>query len=91
MSTPIERKFYTSKVWRNLRAYKLSLQPFCERCPKSLLTIATEVHHIKEVKIYPGLKLDINNLESLCKSCHSSHTAKGNAYKPGKIINKIWG
>lgn len=81
--------FYVSTPWRRLRVYKLILTPFCERCLPDL-EYATEVHHIKEVKINPELRLDIENLESLCKSCHSKHTANKNKWKPGKIINKLW-
>ena len=71
-----------------MRKYKLSINPFCERCEP--LTPATEVHHIKDAKKYPELFYEIDNLESLCKPCHSSHTAKQNKYKPGKILNKLW-
>lgn len=88
MSTLEERKKYTLAPWRKLRAYKLSLNPFCERC--KLQTIAKEVHHIKDAKTYPELFYELTNLESLCKPCHSSHTAKENKPKPGKILNKIW-
>ncbi len=82
--------FYVLRPWRNLRAYKLTINPFCERCPPDLLTIATEVHHIKEVKTHPELSLELDNLESLCKPCHSGHTRSKNKYKPGKILNKLW-
>jgi 5-methylcytosine-specific restriction protein A len=76
-------KFYTLAAWRNLRAYKLQLTPLCERCNE----IATEVHHIKERNSFPELELDISNLESLCKTCHSKHTRKQikREWKPYKI------
>lgn len=32
---------------------------------------ATEVHHIKELKEYPNLALDSDNLVSLCTQCHN--------------------
>ena len=77
-------KFYTSKEWRKLRNYKLSLNPFCQRCK---FEIATEVHHIKDRKDFPLLELDIKNLESLCKPCHSTHTAShtNREFKPYKL------
>ena len=81
--------FYVSVGWRRLRLYKLTQTPFCEWCPK--ITIATEVHHIKEVKTNPELRLDFTNLVSLCKTCHSTHTAGKNKKTFGKIINKLWG
>jgi 5-methylcytosine-specific restriction enzyme A len=64
------QKFYTSTKWRKLRDYKLSINPFCQRCNQ----IATEVHHIIDRKDRSDLELRFNNLESLCKSCHSKHT-----------------
>ena len=79
--------FYVSVAWRRLRLYKLSQTPFCEWC--NCLKVATEVHHDKEVKEFPELRLDFDNLVSVCKSCHSKHTVK-DRWKPGKIINKLW-
>jgi len=80
-------KFYQSKAWRNLRAYKLSLNPLCEN--ENCKNVATEVHHIKERKDFPELQLEINNLQSLCKPCHSTHTAgqmnKKKGWKPYKL------
>ena len=75
-STNGRKKFYTSKAWRSLRRYKLAKEPFCEKCLKRLiLTAATEVHHVEEVQRVPEKALDIDNLQSLCKSCHSEETA----------------
>ena len=33
---------------------------------------ATEVHHIKELREYPELALDEDNLISLCTKCHNA-------------------
>ena len=57
--------------YQKVRAIKLSRDPLCERCLKKGLTVAaTMTHHKKSVKEYPKLRLDINNLESLCNPCH---------------------
>jgi 5-methylcytosine-specific restriction endonuclease McrA len=32
---------------------------------------AEVVHHIKEAKDYPALRLDLSNTMSLCKACHN--------------------
>lgn len=65
------RSFYHSKAWRELRVEKLSISPLCEECIKHCIyTLATEVHHKHEVFYYWSERLDIKNLESLCKSCH---------------------
>jgi 5-methylcytosine-specific restriction enzyme A len=70
------KKFYYSKEWRNLREYKLFLDPFCEECIKDNkhLVPAEDVHHIIEVKDDHKKALDIDNLISLCHSCHSKIT-----------------
>ena len=67
-------KFYALTNWRNLRALKLQMNPICEN--EKCINIATEVHHVKEKNKYPDLALSVDNLQSLCKSCHSSITVK---------------
>lgn len=76
------QEFYQSEDWKNMRTYKLSLMPFCERClnTEKRYVTATEVHHKEEIHKRPDLALDYNNLESLCKSCHSRHTLKENNF-----------
>ena len=67
--------FYRSPSWKALRDYKLSQNPFCERCSKrGDIVSATQVHHLKDIREAPELSLSYNNLESLCSHCHSSHT-----------------
>jgi 5-methylcytosine-specific restriction endonuclease McrA len=79
--------FYTCNAWRKLREYKLSINTICEK--NNCKNIATEVHHIKDRKDYPELELEIENLQSLCKPCHSGHTAKESnkkrEWKPYKL------
>lgn len=54
----------------------LRANPFCSDCTDGKLTTqATEVHH--KVAKRDGGQDEWNNLESLCKSCHSKRTAKG--------------
>jgi 5-methylcytosine-specific restriction protein A len=48
----------------------------CQDClQRQRLTPAKEVHHILTVEIAPHLRLDLDNLRSLCKPCHSAVTA----------------
>ena len=68
--------FYTSPPWRRLRNLKLAEDPLCERCTeRGLIVPAYEVHHVIEIDLRPDLALEYNNLESLCKTCHSRETA----------------
>lgn len=76
-------RFYIWKPWRRKRKDVLKLDNReCQDClkkkPKEYIK-ATHVHHIKEVKKYPELALEIyymfngekkRNLISLCHDCH---------------------
>jgi 5-methylcytosine-specific restriction enzyme A len=71
-----ERQRLYDRKWRRIRAAHLSSQPWCERClVEGIYTPATDVHHLERhegdpEKFYNGI------LESLCKTHHSSETAK---------------
>jgi 5-methylcytosine-specific restriction protein A len=62
--------------WRRLRLAKLSANPFCEIRTHCRGMIATEVHHQLSIRERPDLRLDINNLLSSCKPCHSAITRR---------------
>lgn len=66
-------RFYHSKAWRRLRLVILWTHPICQRCSKEP---ACDVHHVIERERRPDLQLDPDNLEALCKACHSRHTAQ---------------
>jgi 5-methylcytosine-specific restriction protein A len=52
----------------------LRQHPFCEHCKRrGLATLATEVDHIQPISAGGGI-LDADNLQSLCKPCHSRKT-----------------
>lgn len=71
------KKLYKSTRWQQLRKHVLNQQPLCVECLKSKrITPATVVDHIKPHKGDEMLFYDINNLQSLCKSCHDRKTAK---------------
>lgn len=66
------RTFYNLRLWRDgLQPDQLLREPLCRRCRKqNRLIVATVVNHIVAHKGKWELFSDINNLESLCKSCH---------------------
>lgn len=73
-------KFYKSKAWRSCRDLALIRDDFlCQSCLKrERITPAEMVHHIKEFKDHPELALVLENLVSLCLSCHNKeHPHKG--------------
>ncbi len=66
--------------WRNLRAMFIRANPLCVECKrKGIIEPAREVDH---VKAFEGpddpLRMDWENLQSLCKPCHSRKTAREN-------------
>ena len=71
---PASRKRY-DHAWRRIRAAYIASHPLCEECKRAgRLTPANEVHHV--VPLTDGGTHDTTNLMSVCKSCHSSITAR---------------
>lgn len=63
--------------WRRTRAVKLSRHPLCEDCDrKGITNAATEVDHIDGKGPNGPRGHDLDNLRSLCKSCHSKKTVR---------------
>ncbi|MEG1806470.1 MAG: HNH endonuclease signature motif containing protein [Clostridia bacterium] len=72
----ISQRFYQSEEWKLLRKRKLMTSPVCEECLRcGRITPAKICDHIKPIS-EGGNPLDINNLQSLCWSCHSRKSAK---------------
>ena len=66
---------YNTTAWKRLRLQLLSRRPICQRCKKyNKITTAIDVDHIQEHKGNRDLFFNINNLQALCKSCHSWKT-----------------
>ena len=87
------QSFYRSKEWKTLREYMLRSNPLCEKCLEDLIiTPATDVHHIVDIKYKPHLRLDINNLQCLCDKCHKEITISEftNTESANKPVNKVW-
>lgn len=69
-------KFYHSKRWKSLRNYYFSMNPLCEECERSGYIIeGREVDHIQPMRL-GGSALSINNLQTLCKSCHARKSGR---------------
>jgi 5-methylcytosine-specific restriction protein A len=79
------KRFYNSQPWVRLRKAKLSRDPMCEACKMGgVLVIAAVVDHIVPVR-EGGARLDIDNLQSLCHSCHSRKTLRERTAKDYKF------
>ena len=69
-------KFYNSKQWRSLRQYYLQMNPLCELCNKAGYTIpAAEIDHRTPIRL-GGQRVDVKNLQSLCKKCHARKSGR---------------
>jgi 5-methylcytosine-specific restriction protein A len=62
--------------WVKVRTAALKRDHYlCQHCMKDcLLTEAKDVDHIVPVRTAPELRLNINNTQSLCRSCHQIKT-----------------
>lgn len=76
-------KFYQSTPWRRVRKIKLQLNPLCEECERNGRIVSGRViDHIIPISRGGGA-LSLENLQTLCDSCHNkksgqeSHTRAG--------------
>jgi 5-methylcytosine-specific restriction protein A len=67
--------FYNSKAWKWLRRVKLTTDPLCEVCKvQGRLVRAMDVDHEVGIHEDPSLRLNMENLVSMCHPCHSRKT-----------------
>jgi 5-methylcytosine-specific restriction enzyme A len=71
---PVRRAWYAN-AWPKIRKRYILTHPLCDRCLREGRVVpAEEVHHI--IPLAKGGTHSESNLMSLCKSCHSTITAK---------------
>lgn len=72
------RSFYQSARWHRLSRNYLKKNRLCKHClDKGRTEVALQVDHITPIAIWipqGGNPYDLNNLQPLCKSCHSVKT-----------------
>lgn len=83
---PAAVKFYHSAAWKVLRLKKLQLAGYlCEECvaewraglrAEADIQIATDVHHVEELSVNWGRRLDISNLKADCAAHHNAERKK---------------
>lgn len=68
--------FYHSTAWKKARKVKLANNPLCEKCASiGVGKKGTIVDHIIPIRL-GGDTLALDNLQTLCHSCHNSKSAK---------------
>jgi len=83
--------FYKSREWREIRYVALrASNRSCQCCGAK----NTELHvdHIKPISKYPHLKLDLKNLQILCRECNlgKSNIFEDDFSKPIKLSRKLY-
>jgi 5-methylcytosine-specific restriction protein A len=66
---------YSTPEWRRLRLAQLAEEPLCREC-RPAVVVATEADHVIPHKGDRALFFDPENLQSLCKPCHSEKTMR---------------
>ena len=65
------KAFYASTEWRRLSKIQLRREPLCAACyAAGRITPAYIADHIIPIRD-GGARLDISNLQSLCRACHN--------------------
>lgn len=90
-------RFYRSKDWLYLREQALKRDNYeCQQCKRDgLVKIGSgktklNVHHIKEIETHPELALELDNLETLCVSCHNKVHGRGYVRQKKKWNDERW-
>lgn len=93
------KQFYNSKAWEVVRQEVLKRDNYeCVWCKQEgkVTTEGLEIDHIEELHIRPDLKLEPENLRTLCKACHNKRHTRfqygGNQFKPKekKLQDEKW-
>lgn len=76
------KAFYNSKAWRRLSRLQLQREPLCADCLRAGRIHPAEIaDHIKPIR-ENGARLDMENLQSLCRACHNTKHGQGESNPP---------
>ena len=82
------KKIRNTKRWTALRLVALRRDNY--KCVQCEARGPLEVDHIKRVKDYPDLAYELDNLQCLCKVCHSDKTRVEVGHKPISANRSQW-
>lgn len=70
--------FYSSARWRAFRLLVLAACPVCADCERRGITSASvAADHIIPRRERPDLAFVLENMQGLCRACHTRKTVKG--------------
>ena len=65
------RNFYQSRAWKDLKAYCYERDGGrCVRCKQFVFGHNAQHHHIVPINVDASLKLEADNIQTLCPTCH---------------------
>lgn len=68
-----EQAFYKSRAWIRTRDHKRAMNPLCEHCMRADRYVPVDdIDHITPIKVDWTRRLDLSNLQSLCRACHNT-------------------
>ena len=74
----IVHRWYGSARWQRLRADVLQAEPFCRSClARDVHRVTVDIDHIVKHSGDAVLFWDRENLQGLCKACHTIKTTRG--------------
>ena len=69
--------FYNTAAWRKLSKWRRTEEPLCRMCLQmGIFRAGTQVDHIIPLAVDWDKRLDSDNTQNLCLTCHSSVKAK---------------
>jgi 5-methylcytosine-specific restriction endonuclease McrA len=72
------RRLLWTKRYRRFVHWLLAERPLCEDCQAAgRVTASTQVHHVRKLSEHPEDLVDPEQCMSLCQSCHSVRTKRG--------------
>lgn len=84
-------RFYKSKEWRKLSHHWLMMHPLCESCKRrGIMRKGDVVDHIIELRDDFSKRLNKNNLQTLCYSCHNKKTKIEKAKREKRKSQKLF-
>ena len=73
------KSFYRTQAWQDLKAYCYERDGgCCQRCGKFVFGKQAHHHHVIPIRVNPKLKLDPDNIKTLCAKCHAIEEDEAN-------------
>lgn len=78
----VNKSFYNSQPWKDLKSYCYERDGGrCTQCKKFVFGHSAQHHHIVPIRENPSLKLEPENVTTLCPTCHMLIENKSQKHK----------